>query len=168
MNGMDNSLSQLNTEIYDSCGLEISDFQWEAESKEYHACRFDLNGRKIICRSAKITPKKVGQFVTFWKRNGNGPIEPFNDSDLLDFYVVNLRAENQSGQFVFPKSILIKKGIISTEKKEGKRAFRVYPKWDLPKSKQAERSQKWQLDYFYEMNDSLDINRVLELYKESE
>ena len=165
---MDNSLSQLNTEIYDSCGLEISDFQWEAESKEYHACQFDLNGRKIICRSAKITPKKVGQFVTFWKRNGNGPIEPFNDSDLLDFYVVNVRAENQSGQFVFTKSILIKKGIISTEKKEGKRAFRVYPNWDLPKSKQAERSQKWQLDYFYEMNDSLDINRVLELYKESE
>lgn len=165
MNRMDNSLSQLKTEIYDSCGLEISDFQLEAESKEYHACRFDLNGRKIICRSAKITPKKIGQFVTFWKRNENGPIEPLNDSDLLDFYVVNVRAENQLGQFVFPKSILIKKGIISTEKKEGKRAFRVYPKWDLPKNKQAERSQKWQLDYFYEMNDSLDINQVLKLYK---
>ncbi|MFT5889959.1 MAG: hypothetical protein ACI9Y7_000047 [Dokdonia sp.] len=162
---MDDNLNQIKTDVYDICGLEISDFKLEPESKEYDACRFTLNRRNVISRNAKITPKKVGQFVTFWKRNGNGPIEPFNETDLIDFYVVNVRTKNDFGQFVFPKSILIKKGIISIEKKEGKRAFRVYPKWDITKSKQAERTQKWQLDYFYEINSSTDLEKVFKLYK---
>ena len=102
--------------------------------------------------------------MTFWKRNGNGPIEPFNESDQIDFYTVNVRTENKFGQFVFPKSVLIKKDIISTEKKEGKRGFRVYPKWDIVKKKQAERTQKWQLNYFYEINSSTDLQKVNELY----
>ncbi|WP_366139784.1 MepB family protein [uncultured Winogradskyella sp.] len=161
---MDKNLNQIKTEIYDKCSLEISDFKIEAESKEYDACRFQLNGLNILNRNAKITPKKVGQFVTFWKRNENGPIEPFDENDQIDFYTVNVRTENEFGQFVFPKSVLIRKGIISTEKKEGKRAFRVYPNWDIPKSKQAERTQKWQLNYFYQINVSTDLQKVTELY----
>jgi len=161
---MDNNLNRIKTEVYDKCALEISDFELEPESKEYDACRFELSGRRIISRSARITSKKEGQFVTFWKRNGNGPIEPFNASDPIEFYTVNARNENQFGQFVFPKSVLIQKGIISTENKEGKRAFRVYPKWDVTKSKQAERTQKWQLLYFYEINNSTDLKGVSRLY----
>ncbi|MCK0159443.1 MepB family protein [Allomuricauda sp. F6463D] len=159
------NLNQIKTEIYDKCSLEISDFQTESESQEYDACRFELNGRNIISRNAKITPKKVGQFVTFWKRNGNGPIEPYEENDPIDFYAVSVRNKNEFGQFVFPKSVLIKKGIISTERKEGKRAFRVYPKWDIAKNKQAERTQKWQLDYFYEINESTDLKKVSKLYE---
>ena len=109
---MNKNLTQINTEVYERCALKISDFQLETESKEYDACRFELNGQKIISRSAKITPKKAGQFVTFWKRNGSGPIEPLEENDQIDFYTVNLRTKNNFGQFVFPKSILIKKGII--------------------------------------------------------
>ena len=161
---MDKNLNQIKTEIYDKCSLVISDFKTETESKEYNACRFQLNGLNVLSRNAKITPKKVGQFVTFWKRNGNGIIEPFNEKDGIDFYTVNVRTENEFGQFVFPKSVLIKKGIISTEKKEGKRGFRVYPNWDTVKSKQAEQTQKWQLNYFYEINSSTDLQKVNELY----
>lgn len=164
---MDKNLGQIRTEIYDKCSLEISDFQPEPESKEYDACRFILDGRKILCRNAKITPKKAGQFVTFWKRNGNGPIEPFNETDELDFYVVNVRTENEFGQFVFPKSVLIKKGIISTDSKEGKRAFRVYPSWDIAKNNQAKRNQNWQLNYFYEIGKMTDFEKVVGLYNES-
>ncbi len=163
---MDNNLNQIKTEVYDKCSLEISDFKIESESKEYYACRFRLNRLNILSRNAKITPKKVGQFVTFWKRNGNGPIEPFSKKDHIDFYIVNVRAENKFGQFVFPKSLLIKKGIISTENKEGKRGFRVYPKWDIAKNKQAEQTQKWQLNYFYEINSSTDLKEVVKLYNE--
>ncbi|SHG73367.1 hypothetical protein SAMN05444483_12523 [Salegentibacter echinorum] len=162
---MDNNLNQIQTEVYDKCGLLISDFKPEPESKEYGACQFELNGRKIVARNAKITAKKLGQFVTFWKRNRNGIIEPFFESDSIDFYIVNVRAYNKLGQFVFPKSVLIKKGIISTQYKEGKRAFRVYPNWDIARSKQAEQTQKWQLDYFYEVNDAINFNTVVELYR---
>lgn len=161
---MDNSLHQIKREIYDKCALEISKFTIETESKEYDACQFELNGLNILSRNAKITPKKVGQFVTFWKRNENGQIAPFTENDRIDFFTVNLRSENKFGQFVFPKSVLIKKGILSTEKKEGKRAFRVYPIWDTVKSKQAEQTQKWQLNYFYQINSSTDLQKVTELY----
>ena len=162
---MDQNLTQIIEHIYDKCDLRISDFKLESESKEYDACRFKLNGLTIIYRNAKITPKKVGQFVTFWKRNKNKPIEPFTENDNLDFYVVNVGARNKFGQFVFPKSTLIKKGILSTKAKEGKRGFRVYPKWDTAKNKQAQRTQKWQLDYFYEINSSTNLEKVIDLYK---
>lgn len=162
---MDINLYKIKTEIYDKCSLELSHFKAETESQEYDACRFQLSGLNIISRSAKVTPKKVGQFVTFWKRSENGPIEPLHETDRFVFYIVNVRFGNHFGQFVFPKSILIKKGIISTDKKEGKRAFRVYPSWDIAKNKQAERTQKWQFNYFYEINNSTDFNRVAELYK---
>jgi hypothetical protein len=162
---MDDNLTHIKTAVYDKCELVISDFKTELESKEYDACRFQLNGLNILSRRAKITPTKAGQFVTFWKRNGNGPIEPISETDLIDFYAVSVRTENEFGQFVFPRSVLIKKGIISTDKKEGKRAFRVYPSWDAAKSKQAERTQKWQLKYFYEINNSTDHKKVATLYK---
>ena len=161
---MDKNLNQIRIAVYDKNSLKITDFELELESQDYDACHFKLNGKHIKSRTAKITPKKVGQFVTFWKRNGNGPIEPFYSDDLIDFYVVNVRTNTRFGQFVFPKSVLIEKGIISTGEKEGKRAFRVYPNWDLAKNKQAERTQKWQLNYFYEISDSMSFDKVIQLY----
>jgi len=101
--------------------------------------------KKIICRSSKTTPKKVGQFVTFWKRNIKGITGPYSETNKIDFYVINVKSGNRFGQFVFPKSELINKEIIRTEGKDGKRGFRVYPKWDTPKNKQAEKTQKWQV-----------------------
>lgn len=151
-------------EVYTKCLFEISDFVIEPESKEYKACNFKLDGKSILYRNAKITPKKVGLFVTCWKRNENGIIEPFHEDNQIDFYVINTRFEKEFGQFVFPKSVLIKKGIISTKNKEGKRGFRVYPKWDRPESNHAKKTQKWQLDYFYEINNSTDLHRVKELF----
>ncbi|WP_439182638.1 MepB family protein [Carboxylicivirga taeanensis] len=161
---MDKTLNEINREIYSKCSLKIADYRQELEGKEYGACQFKLNELNIFYRNAKITPKKTGQFVTFWKRNENGVIEPFTQKDEIDFFVVNTRKKEKYGQFVFPKSILIKKGIISTETKEGKRAFRVYPQWDIPMSKLAERTQKWQLNYFYEINNSTDLRKVNDLY----
>jgi hypothetical protein len=161
---MDENLEIIKSKVYEKCRLKISNLRMELESKEYSACRFELNGLKIINRNARMTPKKVGQFVTFWKRNVNGTIEPLEEKDPIDFFTVNVRTENRFGQFVFPKSLLIKNGIISTEKTEGKRAFRVYPVWDEVKNKQAESTQKWQLKYFFEIGDTIDIKRVSELY----
>ena len=161
---MDDTLTKIKMRVYDKCEFELSKFIVEKEGKQYGACRFELDGLSIISRNAKTTPKKVGQFVTFWKRMDNGPIEPYSDADHIDFYVVNVRTEDRFGQFVFPKSVLIKRGIISTYKKEGKRAFRVYPNWDVTSNKQAVQTQKWQQNHFYEINNSLDINAVVQLF----
>ena len=161
---MNPTLQKFQKEVFQSLKLEITHYQVEKESAEYEACRFLLSGCSIISRKAKTTPTKTGQFVTIWRRNEKGTIEPLHESEHFDFLIVNVNSNNRWGQFVFPKSVLIQKGIISTDQKEGKRAFRVYPKWDVVNSKQAERSQQWQLDYFYELENGLDLERVRELY----
>lgn len=162
---MNANLHEIKSQIYDKCSLEISDFKNEAEGLDYDACQFQLDGKHIICRSSKITSKKVGQFVTFWKRNTAGITKPYSEAETIDFYVINVKDKDRFGQFVFPKYVLINKGIISTDTKDGKRGFRVYPKWDIVQSKQAEKTQKWQVDYFYEIDEHLSLSKVLELYK---
>lgn len=161
---MDTILNHIKNEIYNKCDFTLSNLNTEPESAGYDACNFDLSGRKIRYRNAKTTPKKIGQFVTFWKRNENGPIEPFHETDYIDFYVVTVQKNTKLGQFVFPKSILITKEILSTDKKEGKRAFRVYTIWDTASNVQARQTQKWQLNYFYEINASTDIDNIKMLY----
>ncbi|MFB9077080.1 MepB family protein [Flavobacterium procerum] len=159
------SLNEAKDLVYDCCNLDFSSFVKENESEEYSACRFDLNAKKICFRDAKITPTKTGQFVTLWKRNSNGIIEPFDASDLIDFVIVNVRKEDNWGQFIFPKKIVLEKGIFSTQNKEGIRGTRVYPPWDETTSKQAQKTQKWQLDYFFSFSDEneIDFNRIREI-----
>lgn len=158
-------MNAITTEVYNQCGFQISDHKTEPESKEYNACQFQIDGRFVLCRTAKITPKKIGQFVTFWNRNTKGITQPFSEKDNFHFYVINVEKDNRVGRFVFPKSILIVKGIVSTEKKDGKRGFRVYPIWDTPINKQAQKTQQWQLDYFFELQKTVALERIKELYK---
>ncbi len=131
-------------------GFSISNLIEEEESKEYGAYSFKMDNQQILFRSAKITPTKIGQFVTLWKRIGNGPILPFDEEDPIDLFVVSVRTLDRFGAFVFPKSVLCEKGIISQDRKEGKRAMRVYPSWDVAENTQAKKTQKWQLLYFSE------------------
>ena len=139
----------------------------ESESDEYNAYRFLLNCKNICYREAKITPTKTGQFVTLWKRNQSGIIEPFDDSDAIDFVIVNVRKDQNWGQFIFPKKALLEKGIFSTQNKEGIRATRVYPPWDETTSKQAQKTQKWQLDYFFRFSDQdkINLNEIRKIFQ---
>lgn len=152
--------------LFDKCAFNVSNVEIEKESLAYCSCRFEINGLKIVFRQAKITPTKTGQFVTLWKRKSKeSEIEPFEFSDNIDLFVINVKTDTNFGQFVFPKSVLIDHGVV-TLKKAGKRAIRVYPIWDLTKSKQAQKTQKWQLDYFLEIQDikPIDINKAQLLY----
>jgi hypothetical protein len=146
--------------VYDKCGYECGTPVMEVESAEYGACGFKLNNLAIKFRTAKITPTKVGQFVTFWKRKGKGPIQPFESSDNFDILIVSVRNGKHLGQFIFPKEALIKHGIISTKSREGKRALRVYPPWDKTTSAQAQKTQKWQLEFFLGISENKQIDKV--------
>ena len=138
--------------VYDYLELECSELLAESESAEYLASRVVINNLSVIFRAAKITPKKTGQFVTLWKRNSSGITEPFHYDDAFDLIIISVRNGDELGQFVLPKSVLLEKGIISGSQKEGKRGIRVYPAWDKPTNAQAAKTQKWQLDYFLEIN----------------
>lgn len=146
--------------VYDLCGFECSEPHPEKESQEYDAFDFSINKSRVKFRSAKITPTKTGQFVTLWKRNQSGIIEPFDYNDEIDFVIVSVQKENLAGQFIFSKDVLLKKGIFTTAAKEGIRATRVYPPWDETTSKQAQKTQQWQLDYFLSISNQTDLNRA--------
>lgn len=150
--------------LFSKVEIDISDFIIEKESTDYQAFRFNINSHKIICRTAKITPKKTGQFVTFWKREANGPIAPFHANDAFDFYVIQVFHADKSGLFIIPKDVLIKKGIVSTDQKEGKRGFRIYSPWDKTISTQAIRTQKWQGEFFVDLGNGEDVERMNQLF----
>ncbi|WMX56243.1 MepB family protein [Peribacillus sp. R9-11] len=152
--------------VFSPCRFEFSKPLIEAQNAEYGAYIFKLNTLSIRFRVAKITPTKVGQFVTLWERIGDGAIQPYDISDPADLFVISTRKGNNFGQFVFPKAVLCDQNIISNKGKGGKRAIRVYPPWDKPTSRQAQKTQIWQLKYFIEIpiNKPIDCARVQMLY----
>lgn len=152
--------------IYQPYQWKLSDFKEERESREYEACRFRLNDLSVICRTAKITPTKTGQFVTLWKRSVAGPIEPFEASDSIDLLMVNVSRGDLSGQFLFPRQILLDKGVLTGNGKEGKRAIRVYPPWDVAGSRQAQKTRKWQSEFFLPLHSfsPADYKKAKKLY----
>lgn len=160
------SFEWIKKQLYQPLKFSMNNYYVEKESSEYEAVGFELNHLKIVARKAKTTPTKAGQFVTFWKRTSAGPIAPFHETDVIDFFVVLVEKDRLLGQFVFPKEVLLEKGIISTSKKEGKRAFRVYPPWDTALNKQATKSQQWQLAYFLSLTPSIDFKKAADLYSQ--
>lgn len=150
--------------IYRSMGLTYSKLMLESESQDYGACSFEMNNKIIKFRVAKITPTKTGQFVTFWKRIGNGPIVPYDSADRFDFLVVSVQSGKNWGQFVFPKSVLLKQGLLSKDGNGGKRAMRIYPPWDLAGNQQAKKTQAWQKAYFFSIQPTLDVDQATKLF----
>ncbi len=152
--------------VLKSMNLSISKLEKDAESDEYIGYNFNVNEFSIKFRKAKITPKKVGQFVTFWKRNTDKQTEPFSENDVFDYYIIATEEDSKLGFYIFPKAILIEKNILTSTKKEGKRGFRVYPNWVKPENKQAEKTQNWQQNYFVEIiNNQSDLKQVNKLIK---
>lgn len=153
--------------VYDPSGFTCSQPVPEAESAAYGAHEFTIDGRSIRFRAAKTTPKKVGQFVTLWKRSGKGPIEPFDAEDPVDLFVISTRDDHHFGQFVFPPDVLRERDVVSSNGSGGKRAIRVYPPWTTTTSRQARTTQKWQLEHFLPIADDepIDSARALTLYR---
>lgn len=121
----------------------------EAESAEYGACRFEIEGRSIAFRVAKTTPTKVGQFVTVWKRpDATSEIAPLDTADGISSVIIAAFNADHRGIFVFNAQELVRRGVMSVAGKGGKRAIRVYAPWVHPDSKQAIQTRRWQSDLF--------------------
>ncbi|WP_252343003.1 MepB family protein, partial [Priestia megaterium] len=128
---------------------------------------FQLNSKSVRFRVAKNTPNKIGQFVSFWEKDDAHKNQAFSYEKATDLLVINtFNSENRFGQFVFPKEVLVKQKILKTANTKGKMAIRVYPIWDKPTSKQAIETQKWQLEYFVETNNTNNLpqQELLKLY----
>lgn len=77
---------------------------------------------------------------------------PFKYEDFPDTLVINVIDNNHKGQFIFPKDILLKKGIVQSELYNGKMALRVYPDWEQQLNKTALKTQQWQSEYFEDLS----------------
>ena len=165
-NNLQYHLHTAKTLVYDKCGFDFEELIAEDESQEYGACNFKLNELKIKFRISKTTPTKTGQFVTIWKRNKEGVTQPFDLTDEIDFVIISSQKGYDFGQFIFPKSVLLDKGIMTKNNKEGKRGIRVYPPWDTVTNKQAEKTQLWQTKYFLTINnnDKTNLNFAKQLF----
>ena len=86
--------------------------------------------------------------------------------DPIDLFIMSVRHHEHFGQFIFPKSLLCEKGIVSKEGKGGKWAMRIYPSWDITQNRQAEKTQAWQLLYFLEIspNRCVEFSHILKLF----
>ncbi|WP_330294577.1 MepB family protein [Streptomyces sp. NBC_00503] len=152
--------------VYDPCRFACSQPVPEAESSDYAAHEFTLDGLAVRFRAARTTPTKVGQFVTVWKRSPAGPIQPFDATDPVDLFVISSRDDQNFGQFVFPMDALRRHGVVSANGSGGKRAFRVYPPWVTTTNRQAGSAQAWQLGFFLHLDQDgpVDLTRARELY----
>lgn len=130
----------------------ITNLTEDQENASYFGFNFQLGKKNIKFRKSRITPKKTGQFVTFWKRDAKGKSIPFTENDSMDCYFIATALEQHSGLFVFPKQTLIDRQILTTAYGEGKRGFRVYPPWSLTENKQATQSKSWQQQYFIDLS----------------
>lgn len=169
LNSAHSCLKRIKKMVYDIAGLHLTNLQLNTESKEYGACSFKLNGKKIHFRVSKITPTKVGQFVAIWKRGKDGVTEPFDVADDFDFIIIASKNEENFGQFIFSKSVLVNYGVITNDGKSGKRGMRVYPPWVVTTNKQAKKTQSWQTNYFLTIEDNsiTDFDRMKKWFKET-
>lgn len=154
------------TALWEPAGLDVEAPQPEAESADYAACISRVNGAAIRFRLARVTPTKIGQFVTLWQRSAAGPIAPFDLADGVDYFVVATLAGASRGAFVFPLAELAAQGVVSRAGAGGKRAIRVYPPWDRPVARQAIQTQRWQGAYFLDFSESAALSpaRVRSLF----
>lgn len=161
------AVNSINKVIYIPSGLRIKVVQEETQNVNYGAGLVDVSSRLVRFRVANITAKKIGQFVAFWEKDESNTNRAYSYEKAPDFLVITtFKNENVFGQFIFPKDLLLRKGILSSKSTKGKMAIRVYPSWDVPNNRQGVKTQEWQLPYFIDMSEYNEKikEKLVELY----
>uniref|UniRef100_UPI003F57AB48 MepB family protein n=1 Tax=Terribacillus aidingensis TaxID=586416 RepID=UPI003F57AB48 len=136
----------------------------EDHNKDYEGLLIEIENKTYRSRLAKATPKKRGYFVVFWEKDENNKNQPYSFSESPDKVIISIIDNDLRGQFIFPKSKLLEKGILSNETIKGKMAIRVYPSWERDLNNTAAQTQKWQQNFFIDLSNNLDQERLEDLY----
>lgn len=160
-------LMYVNDTLYRPNELKVSSVQEEPQNSKYCGVKFKLNSKSIRFRLAHTTEKKAGQFVSFWEKDEKNRNQAYGFDRATDLLVINTFGKGDYfGQFVFPKEVLLDKGILKNGPIKGKMGMRVYPSWDEVTSDQARASQTWQGKFFIDFGEDKEIlnKKVRELY----
>ena len=138
--------------------------QIEEQNIDYEGAVFRPNQRAYRTRLAKLTPKKKGYFVAAWEKDANGTNQAYQYEDSPNKLIVSVIDGEKCGQFIFPKSVLLAKGILKTATQKGKMAFRVYPNWVSDLNATATKTQAWQSDYFIDGSNGFEAEKLKVMY----
>lgn len=100
----------------------------------------------------------------FWEKDENNKNQSYSFSESPDKVIISIIDNDLKGQFIFPKSKLLEKGILSNETIKGKMAIRVYPSWERGLNNTAAQTQMWQQNFFINLSNNLDQERLEDLY----
>lgn len=121
MNEFNKALTYVNELLYAPHHLTIKNIQEETQNADYGAGMFQLDSKSVRFRVAKITPTKVGQFVSFWEKDAANKNQAFSYENATDLLVINtFHTNGDFGQFVFPKEVLLQQNILKTANTKGK------------------------------------------------
>ena len=147
-------------------GLENVNIEREEQNSEYEGLLLNISNHFYRSRLAKLTPKKKGYFVAFWEKDTNGVNQAYSYEQTPEKVMITVLDQEKRGQFIFPKDVLLQYGIVKSPEQKGKMALRVYPSWITDLNTNATKTQSWQLNYFVDLSDGLDIEKVKKLYFE--
>ncbi|MFD3701840.1 MepB family protein [Nocardia sp. NPDC058658] len=152
-------------DLIDVLGLDLSAAIPEPDNAEYGAFVSEVGCGSVRLRVGKLTPTKVGLFVSVWQRAADGSTVPFAAENNPDLLVITVREGTRFGQFVFPRNALVDHGIVSVAGRGGKRGFRVYPPWSATQNNQARNSQNWQCAFFLNLDsENIDLPLARNFY----
>ncbi|MBU7396629.1 MepB family protein, partial [Staphylococcus aureus] len=93
---------------------EVKDLTEEKYNQDYEALTFSFKEETYQSRLAKKTPTKAGYFVTCWTKDENNCNQPYSKEAFADYLMIIVIDEELSGYFLFPRELLVEKGILTT------------------------------------------------------
>lgn len=87
-----------------------------------------------------------------WKKDRQNRNQAYTIEESPDFLVITIIDGEKQGLFLFPKPVLVQQKILRTTYLKGKMAARFYPPWETELNKTAEKTQKWQQEYFIDLS----------------
>ena len=92
----------------------IKEIIWEDQNKNYLGCIVKLDEQIHRVRVAKITPKKIGQFVAIWQKDEHNVNQAFSFDDSPEYLSIFVFDGDKKGVFIFPKETMKNKGVYTT------------------------------------------------------
>ncbi|WP_226894993.1 MepB family protein [Oceanobacillus oncorhynchi] len=151
-------------ELLSNTNYEITNIVKEPQNMEYEGTTFTIHENMYRSRLAKRTSKKNGYFVVFWEKDANHCNQPYAYSESPDKIMISIIDKDLKGQFIFPKLLLLEKGILRKIDNKGKMAIRVYPTLEKSLNNAAKKTQAWQMPYFIDVSNEIDWRRLTALY----